>query len=258
MKTDLLPQFPANARILDAGGWFIPYHEATHIVDLMPYETRGGMLNLSPLANERFSRETWHQADFLDPQFKLPFPDKFFDYSVCGHTVEDLENPVPLLSELRRVSLAGYIETPSRLSEQTSGIRDRMTALQGHPHHHWIVESEGDQLLLSGKNISVQGPDLVPLRTYERKIAQGTGSPIMQFQWRDNFKFIVLSDKEVTRRANWLVESCMVSREDRILDPIIRNLRRIKRGLLHPTTEQTQNWWEEMLKISRPYSKIPL
>jgi len=195
----------------------------------MTYETRTKRLNLAPLPEECFSRDTWHQADFLDPQLKLSFPDEFFDFTVCGHTVEDLETPDPLLSELRRVSLAGYIETPSRLAEQTRGVRDRITATQGHPHHHWIVEAEGNSLLLSAKSLSLQGlnQDLaVPLRSYETMIVQKAGSTILSFSREHDFQYIVLPESEATRRAKLQVETCPISRTDRVLDPIIRNLRR--------------------------------
>lgn len=199
-----------TARILDAGGWFIPLDRATHVVDLMPYETRGGLLRHDPLPGECFTKSTWHQVDFMDPALRLPFPDKYFNYSVCGQTVEDLADPRPLLAELRRVSEAGCIETPSRLSEQTAGRRDRMTGRQGHPHHHWIVESEGKRLLLSRKTAALAGParlHAVPLRTYESLMDGNTWSPVMRFNWEHDFGWEILPDDEAARRAQTLVAS---------------------------------------------------
>lgn len=261
MQTEFLTRLHSDARILDAGGWFIPLAQATHVADLMPYETRGGKLELQPLPGERFSRDTWSQVNFLDPHFRLPYPDGYFDYSTCGHTVEDLENPVPLLSELLRVSRAGYIETPSRLAEQTRGIRDRMTSTQGHPHHHWIAESEGNRLLLSAKKTTVQGPasrHVVPLRTYETLVARQAGSPIQCFFWENDFEVVTLPEAEVVRCAKLLVDSCSISLADRILDPVLRNLRRLKYGQYRSTARQAEDWWDQMLTLSRTYSKIPL
>ena len=86
-KIDCLPQ---NAKILDAGGWFKPFSLATHVVDLMPWETRGGKLQLEALPDERFTKQTWHQINFLQPNLELPFDDKYFDFSICSHTLEDL------------------------------------------------------------------------------------------------------------------------------------------------------------------------
>jgi SAM-dependent methyltransferase len=249
------------ARILDASGWFIPFERATHVVDLMPYETRGGVLRLDPLPGERFAKSTWHQADFLDPALRLPYPDKFFDYSVCGQTVEDLADPRPLLAELRRVSQAGCIETPSRLSEQTVGQRDRMTGAQGHPHHHWIVEAAGNRLLLSRKSVSLAGPPsrhAVPLRTFEPIVAAHPGEGLMCFPWERDFGWEILPDDEAVRRAQALVDSLRITAWDRGLDRIVRRMRRLKRGLLDPAPRATNVWWQEMLALSRPYSTIPL
>ncbi|MCF7688801.1 MAG: class I SAM-dependent methyltransferase [Cephaloticoccus sp.] len=247
--------------VLDAGGWFDPYLKATHVVDLMPYETRGGKLQLDPLPGERFTKATWHQVNFLNQGLKLPFPDKFFDFSVCGHTIEDLANPVPLLNELRRVSKSGYIETPSRILEQTVGARDRMTDAQGHPHHHWIVDVEDDRLLLSSKINSLRGPrklHAMPLRTYERLIACKAILPIMSFNWHGTFYVLILPDDTATTRAHDLINISGVSAIDRLLDFCQRKLRLLKSDLFCPPQLKTNVWWQEMLKISRPFSTIPL
>lgn len=89
-------------RVLDVGGWFKPNNSATHVVDLMPYETRGAALHLDPHPGERFKKDTWFQANFLDSDFRLPFEDDYFDFVTCGHTVEDLTDPIPLLSERKQ------------------------------------------------------------------------------------------------------------------------------------------------------------
>ena len=251
----------SSSRILDAGGWFIPYGHATHVADLMPYETRGGVLRPGPLPGECFSKTSWHQADFMAPSFRLPYPDKFFDFSVCGHTLEDLPDPCRLLAELCRVSQAGYIETPSRLSEQTVGVRDRMTGAQGHPHHHWIVETEGDRLLFSRKSAALAGPVCahgVPLRTFESLVRENASAPLLRFQWAGDFGWEILPDDEASRRAQALVASLQISTMDRALDRLVRQLRRLKRGLLDPAPRDTNEWWQEMLTLSRPHSTIPL
>jgi hypothetical protein len=175
--------------------------------------------------------------------------------------VEDLADPRPLLAELRRVSQAGCIETPSRLSEQTAGQRDRMTGHQGHPHHHWIVEAEGKRLLLSRKTAALAGPDhlhAVPLRTYESLMGGNTWSPVLRFNWEHDFGWEILPDDEAARRARTLVASLRITAAHRARDRCVRFLRRLKRGLLDPAPRATHDWWQEMLTLSRPYSTIPL
>ncbi len=157
--------------MLDLGGWFLPEPRATHVVDLMPWATRRAKLSLERLGDERFSSETWYQADFLKPGFQLPFADKSFDLVICGHTVEDLADPAPLLLEMARVGKRGVIECPSRFSEQTKGIRNRETSACGHPHHHWIVESVAGTLLLHSKHDSELDREsrVIPLRHFESR-----------------------------------------------------------------------------------------
>lgn len=111
--------------ILDVGGWFAPERRVTHVIDLMPWETRGARLTLTPLPGECFTKDTWFQADFLQPDFNLPFADQSFDLALCGHTIEHLVAPEKILLELQRVARRGRIECPSRLAEQTVSLRDR-------------------------------------------------------------------------------------------------------------------------------------
>ena len=66
-----------------------------------------------------------------------PFADGQFDFAVCSHTLEDLRDPVYVCAELNRVARAGYIETPSRLEEQSWGvIGDHV----GWAHHRWLAD----------------------------------------------------------------------------------------------------------------------
>jgi hypothetical protein len=60
-----LSRLPSVAPVLDCGAWFIPLPAASHVVDIMPYETRGGKLQLTPLPGENFTKATWFQADFF-------------------------------------------------------------------------------------------------------------------------------------------------------------------------------------------------
>jgi SAM-dependent methyltransferase len=47
----------------------------------------------------------------------LPFPDKAFDYVVCNHVLEHVENPAQALDELARVAKRGYLALPSEFYE---------------------------------------------------------------------------------------------------------------------------------------------
>lgn len=54
---------------------------------------------------------------------RMPFKDKVFDFVIASHVLEHSPDPVAFLSELMRVSRAGYIETPDALCERLIPFR---------------------------------------------------------------------------------------------------------------------------------------
>ncbi|MDD3180123.1 MAG: methyltransferase domain-containing protein [Opitutaceae bacterium] len=227
----------------------------------MPYETRRGTVTPTPLPDERFSRETWLQVDFLAPDLRLPFSDRFFDFIVCSHTIEDLVDPTPLLREMRRIARAGYFETPSRLSEQAVGQRDRISYAPGHPHHYWIVETPDEaRLLLAHKGDSLDGNpcSYVPLICYEKLLRTGVHADVCQLLWRDSFECEFVRGEGARRRATEFTARLGIRTSDRLVDGLVRAARRIKRLPQHLGAQSMHDWWQEMLRISRPYSRIPL
>lgn len=256
-----LAELPDTSRVLDAGGWFKPLPRATHVLDLMPYETRRCVLTPTPLVGERFTRDTWLQVDFLASNLKLPFPDRFFEFTVCGHTIEDLADPTPLMRELRRVSCAGYFETPSRLCEQTVGQCDRMGVEQGHPHHHWIVESDGSahlRLFHKSDSLGANPASRVPLRAYERCVHKPPHTDLCQLLWRGYFEFELVQGEPARRRAAEFAASLDIRPFDRIFDAVTRAARRIVYVRRRSSPKKLNAWWQEMLRLSQPYSRIPL
>ncbi|MBU3956525.1 methyltransferase domain-containing protein [bacterium] len=74
----------------------------------------------------------------LGDAHNLPFDDKSIDYIFCAQVLEHSDNPREMLKEIIRVGRRGYIETPNFYRE----------LLFGWPFHKWIVEIEGDKLVL--------------------------------------------------------------------------------------------------------------
>ncbi len=142
-----------DALVLDVGGWASPLPRADWVIDLMPHETRG-LYGAATAGGERFSADTWVQADICDRK-PWPFADGQFDFSVCSQTLEDVRDPVWVCSELARVSRAGYVETPSRREEQAVGLHGEWV---GWTHHRWLVEREGNGLVF------VQKPGMLSAR----------------------------------------------------------------------------------------------
>lgn len=131
-----------SVRILDIGGWFAPCKQATHMIDIMPFKT----LNVSGaygFGELQIRAENYHQID-LGASQPLPFPDKYFDFVVCRHTLEDIANPIFVCREIARVAKAGYLETPHRVYESTKGVERHWWA--GHYHHRWFVEMKSGKI----------------------------------------------------------------------------------------------------------------
>jgi len=256
-----LDRQPETASVLDCGGWFKPLDRATHVVDLMPYETRRYRVQTDPLPGERFRRETWFQVDFLSPEFRLPFADRTFDFAYCSHTLEDLASPFRLLQELARVSRSGVLATPSRLSEQTAGSRDRMSNRLGHPHHHWIIDTHEGRPRFSAKSASVEGSwwrTSLPLRLAEKIQRHDADAVEWVFFRDDKLEWETTPDAETNPLARAFASATGATITGRLTDFIHRSLRRLK-YLRRPTDEAiTRRSWAEIVELSRPYSPIPL
>jgi len=145
---EVLARIGPDDRVLDVGGWACPFNRADWVLDCEPYETRGyyatvGLPRSQGGDREHFSPSTWVRRDICD-RTPWPFPDGYFDFSVCSHTLEDIRDPLFVCKELIRVSRRGYIETPSRLAETCRGWESDRTA--GLNHHRWLIDYREDRL----------------------------------------------------------------------------------------------------------------
>jgi hypothetical protein len=141
--------------VLDVGGWMEPFNRADWVLDLGDYETRGRNGSQGG-GEERFTADTWAQRDICDRE-PWPFEDKQFDFAICGHTLEDVRDPVWVCHELVRVAKRGYIEVPSRLEEHTYGVHGEWV---GWGHHHWMVDVGEDRLDFVFKHHVIHRPGM--------------------------------------------------------------------------------------------------
>jgi uncharacterized protein YbaR (Trm112 family)/SAM-dependent methyltransferase len=73
--------------------------------------------------------------------YHLPFADKTFNYVICSHILEHMEDPKAFVKEIERVGKRGYIEVPSALSER----------IFGWDFHHWYCSLEHETLVFRKK-----------------------------------------------------------------------------------------------------------
>lgn len=137
--TDRILALPDDALVLDVGGWAAPFNRATHVIDAMPFESRGAMGFSYGGPQERFGADTWTQTDFCARE-PWPFRDDQFDLVLCVTTLEDVRDPIWVCQEMSRVAKAGYLEVPSVLNELTWRLPGEGAYL-GNRHHHWFCRA---------------------------------------------------------------------------------------------------------------------
>jgi hypothetical protein len=145
---EILSGLDDNDLVIDIGGWVKPFPRADWVIDAMPYESRGS-LGKAYEGEERFTKATWITRDLCSRE-PYPFPDKHFDFAICSHVLEDVRDPILVCAEVSRIAKRGYVETPSRLVEQTRGVES--DAYCGYCHHRWYVELEEGQLIFTMKS----------------------------------------------------------------------------------------------------------
>lgn len=215
-------EIPDDALVLDVGGWITPFRRANWVIDVMPYETRG-RIGHQGSGGERFSSETWVQRDICDRE-PWPFEDKHFDFALCGHTLEDIRDPIWVCSELIRVARAGYIEVPSRLEEHTYGFQGPWV---GWGHHRWLVDVTRDRIEFVMKHHVIHGREAnyFPSSFYE---TLSEDDKAQTFWWRGSFEYgerIMLTAEELDP---YLAEFVAAHRPPRPLrDRASRFLRRL-------------------------------
>ncbi len=125
-----------------------------------------------------------------DGQF-LPFADGAFDYVICLHVLEHVEDPHLLLSEIMRVSSRGYIETPSEIGER----------IYGWHYHNWIVNRIDNRLVLQKNEKRAEFGQLFHTLAardkYWRKFhITHHNLFLVQYEWEDKIDYEILDQQE--------------------------------------------------------------
>jgi SAM-dependent methyltransferase len=188
-------QIKKSDRVLEVGGGHRPHPRANVVVDKYTNSNFHRSGDLKVLKNQTFL-----EADGEN----LPFKDKEFDYVICSHVLEHVENPEKFLAEQFRVAKRGYMETPSLLGE----------ALYARESHKWIIQEFNDVIyLVDKKKINFQyGYDMaellqgyLPTNSIGYKILERTHPNMFtnRIEWVGNFKYEVSpEDPELLKYFN--------------------------------------------------------
>lgn len=121
----------------------------------------------------------------------LPFADQSFDYVICTHVLEHVDDPQKVAQELQRVAPRGYIETPSEIAER----------LYGWPYHHWLINLVDGKLVLRAKDTPSQFGQLFhSLAAHDRDFANfHKRHPhlfLVQYEWEGEIQLEILPPGE--------------------------------------------------------------
>ena len=183
---EIVSKLDPKARVLDVGGGIAPLGRADYVLDFLTYDQYASHYKAVGEGPERFNRTRWIQFDICDRR-RWPFDDGFFDYVVCSHVLEDVRDPIWVCAEIARVARAGYIETPSRIVEQSKGVEHPCYA--GYYHHRWLVSAERGCVVFRFKPHSLHAlaSAIVARVGPFRKI-----NPVYEnfcFEWKDRLDF---------------------------------------------------------------------
>ena len=125
-----------------------------------------------------------------DGQF-LPFADHAFDYVICSHVLEHVEDPAQLIAELERVARRGYIETPSEIGER----------IYGWHYHNWVVNLVNDRLMLRKNERDPQFGQLFHRlaatdKHWKRFHLTHHHLFLVQYEWEEKINYEILPDQK--------------------------------------------------------------
>ena len=172
-------------------------------------------------------------------------------------------DPSQLINELLRVSRAGYVEVPSRLTEQTVGVEDaehRAGSLIGYNHHYWIVDGTGNTLTFYSKadSIKKRGAITIPLSRFERVVEENPDAQVLSFFWEGAFSCEFVRGAAANIRAREFRKSFGIGDGEVWEDRLKRVGRRARKVLKGGHSRDGAAWWQEMVKLSQPYSALKL
>lgn len=167
----------ATDLVLEVGSGGNPYARSNVLVDAY-FETRER--HFAPLITDR--------PTVLARAEQLPFKDKAFDFVIASHVLEHSHEPEKFLTELMRVSKAGYIEVPDAFMERLNPYLD----------HRLEITDKDNRLFIKKKKQRILDPELQEL--FENKVRPFFSKKVIsknpfafhvRYYWQNSIDFVV-------------------------------------------------------------------
>lgn len=179
-------------RVLEVGGGHNPHPRSNVVVDKYVDDNTHRSGDIKVLRDQKFMA-----ADGEN----LPFDDKSFDYVICNHVLEHVEDPTAFLKEQFRVAKRGYIETPSLIGEHLFPKKS----------HKWVLLEINNKVVLVDKtkiNFPTQFDfgalfqNYFPKNSIGYKILERTHPNVhtVRIEWEGSFDFVINPDEEEIRK----------------------------------------------------------
>ena len=176
----------SSDKVLEVGGGHNPHPRSNVVVDKFSDSNyhRSGNIKV-------FKNQTFQEADGEN----LPFKDNEFDYVICNHVLEHVDNPDRFLKEQSRVAKRGYLETPSFIGEH----------LIPKISHRWLIlEIDNKVVMVEKEKVKFHTSsdfgdlflDYLPKVSLGFKMLQRTEPDLftVRHEWRDSIDYVINPD----------------------------------------------------------------
>ena len=125
-------------------------------------------INASVVADIKDLSDYYKEKKFIKIDGKnLPFKDKEFDFVIASHVIEHIEDFEFFIKELERISTKGYIELPTRFS-------DNLVFENKNDHIWWFKYDDINNLIIASKRNQLIDPFITVSMAGTLKITQNS------------------------------------------------------------------------------------
>jgi len=212
----IYPQLNTDSKILDIGGghncWGLPH--VNHIADfLWTEEEKQGLFDIKQdlklFTVDIEDYRSWRRLEkYCEENGK-------FDFIICTHTLEDLNNPLLACQKMNEIGKAGYISVPTKYAELSrfedyypkeefrnhpSLEKIKCGGYKGYHHHRWVFQLKDNTFLGYPKQTSLEAcesEEVNSVITSKKHNLRSLGAPVgamseFAFWWKDliDYEFV--------------------------------------------------------------------